>query len=101
MKRILLLTTTLIAITIILLSLKNQNASVKNSGKESGEKDCDASGMAQYLYKMMRDPITGKVDLVAYYNAMKEAQAFATSRASSGLGLQWYSLGPDNIGGRT
>jgi len=100
MRKILLLTTTLITSVTIILSLHHPKSVIK-SLKSDFKEDGDAIGMIDYFNKIMNDPVTGKLDLKAYYNALQYANARITSRSSDNLGLQWQFLGPDNIGGRT
>lgn len=60
-------------------------------------------GAAEWLHKMRANQVTGEIDPVDVMNGKKQlAQNMAKNRkSSSALNLNWRSLGPNNIGGRT
>jgi hypothetical protein len=74
--------------------------------KEEVEKDKGAAGMTQYFYNARKNSITGQMD----YQSMAQSEAALAKfqaekkfdRTTAGnFGLNWQSMGPDNVGGRT
>lgn len=59
----------------------------------------DAS--AEYLQSLRADLTTGKIDLNDYYEAMNSVKDIAKKNNKAAMNMQWYSLGPDNVGGRS
>jgi hypothetical protein len=69
---------------------------------ESQEEERDASGAAEWLFNIRKNPVTGTIDPRDVLKAREEvAQMLKNRSASSALGLDWKELGPDNVGGRT
>ncbi len=64
------------------------------------------NGALQYYAQLHGvDPNTGEFPLNAYYKSISDAnnntRKAQANKTGAELGLQWESLGPDNIGGRT
>jgi len=77
-----------------------------NSGlSATGEEDNGAGGMAQYFFNARKSTVTGKMDYAAMANANAAAEVMeksaANSRVMAGLGMNWTTMGPANVGGRT
>ncbi len=72
--------------------------------KERENERYSIQGAMAYWNMLHKNVQTGTVNPTDYYQALHDVQHMfgAQNRAkSTGLGLQWKSLGPDNIGGRT
>ncbi len=76
--------------------------SAKAEDKDNDE-GRDAQGMAAYFFNARKNNITGKMDYAAMQRTENSLQALQNShRATAGaLGLNWTSMGPTNVGGRT
>ncbi len=79
----------------------------ENPFAEKNEKENEQhsiKGAMEYWNMLHKNVQTGTVNPNDYYQALHDVQQMfgAANRAkSTGLGLQWKNLGPDNIGGRT
>jgi hypothetical protein len=63
-----------------------------------------AKGYAEYMFSLRKNPQTGSLtsdDILLGRIQVKEALQLAGSRGGSTLGLEWQSMGPNNVGGRT
>ena len=56
-----------------------------------------------YLYRqsLIKNVLTGEVDIQDHYNAIKQAELLRMSGSRGALGLSWEEMGPDDVGGRT
>ncbi|MGP8214594.1 MAG: T9SS type A sorting domain-containing protein [Bacteroidia bacterium] len=70
--------------------------------KPSEEKDAGAAGMFKYFFNARKNVATNSMDYGAMLKTEQQLRStFASHRAMGALGLNWRSLGPSNVGGRT
>ncbi len=74
----------------------NKEADKNDDGRE-------ALGMEQYFFNARKNNVTGKMDYAAMAKAELALQNYNNSHRATagGLGLNWSSMGPTNVGGRT
>ena len=82
------------------------NPRTEKEGTENEANEQNAiAGASKYWDMLRKNIVTGMVDPNDYYKAIAQANATFGNTAkrskAAGLGLQWTSLGPTNIGGRT
>lgn len=96
MKKLLLLTASLLSVAAVLTILNN---SVSHEFENDKNENQDAAGYAHWLNQIRMNPATGMINYNDVLNAREEAKLISGNR--SALGLTWEEMGPDNVGGRT
>ncbi|MDZ4757202.1 MAG: T9SS type A sorting domain-containing protein [Bacteroidota bacterium] len=71
---------------------------IEGGGEEWEERS--ATAYAEMMHKLRANQITNKVDPKDVYNAIRQADALISQRATK-WPLEWQEKGPDNVGGRT
>jgi len=60
------------------------------------------SGAIKWLNQIKGDPLTGKISDKDLLKARESVLSFiAQNKSKAALGIDWYEMGPDNVGGRT
>jgi len=81
---------------IVLIGSKDAHYFPRKSQMESTSA---SNGYMEYISSIKANKSTGTVDLEDVYAAMKQADMLPKSKAA--LNVNWTSIGPDNVGGRT
>jgi len=68
--------------------------------REQSLNEASAQGYAEYMSRIRRNPVTGKVEEADVIAAREQLQRMAKNSSSS-LSLQWTEMGPNDMGGRT
>ncbi len=68
-------------------------------GKATGQDNSSVKDAAEYLYKMRRNQVTGKIDPKDVLQAREQAEK-GHFKSANELGLNWEEMGPDNAPGR-
>ncbi len=68
-------------------------------GKPTGQDNSSIKDAAEYIYKMRRNQVTGKIDPKDVLKAREQAVQ-KHLKSTNELGLNWQEMGPDNAPGR-
>ncbi len=68
---------------------------------DEGKTASDHQNGSDYLKKVRNNQVTGQMNPADYLKAVQQLEDQAINRSGQDFGLDWYLMGPNNLGGRT
>lgn len=93
---------------LVTSNLVNTNSELAglNSSEEMGEeerKETLAKHYQEWMFELKKNPVTNQLSFDDVYEGRSQVKALLANASSrgGGLGLEWETMGPNNVGGRT